>query len=60
MATEVRIKTVVLPGGKIEISTPQLVPGQRATVVVTVEDDESVGHRHVIDILRGLQGHQLF
>jgi hypothetical protein len=60
MATEIRIKTVVLLGGKIEISTPQLVPGQQATVVVTVEDNESAGRRHVIDILRGLHGHRLF
>ncbi|HZU66779.1 MAG TPA: hypothetical protein VFA09_05840 [Ktedonobacteraceae bacterium] len=35
MATELRVKTVVLPGGKIEISTPQLIPGQEATVIVT-------------------------
>ena len=60
MATEVRVKTVVLPGGKIEISTRQLIPGQRATVVVTVEDRESAGRGHVIDILRGLHGHRLF
>ena len=60
MPTEVRIKTVVLPGGKIEISTPELIPGQRATVVVTVEDDEPTKSPHVIDILATLQGHQLF
>ncbi len=60
MATEVRVKTVVLPGGKIEISTPELIPGQQATVVVTVEDDESVKFPHVIDILGPLPGHQLF
>jgi len=60
MATEVRVKTVVLPGGKIEISTPELIPGQRATVVVTVEDDEPTKSSHVIDILSALPGHQLF
>jgi hypothetical protein len=60
MATEVRVKTVVLPGGKIEISTPQLIAGQQAEVVVTVEDNESVEPRHVIDILKGLHGHRLF
>lgn len=60
MATEVRVKTVVLPGGKIEISTPELKPGQRATVVVTVEDDEQTKSPHVIDILAALPGHQLF
>lgn len=60
MATEVRIKTIVLPGGKIEISTPELIPGRHAIVVVKIEDDEPTEHRHVIDILKALPGHQLF
>lgn len=61
MATELRVKTIVLPGGKIEISTPELIPGQHATVVVMIEDDkEVVEHGHVIDILTKLPGHQLF
>ncbi len=60
MAIEVRVKTVVLPGGRIEISTPELIPGQQATVVVTVEDKETAEPRHVIDILTSLQGHRLF
>ena len=60
MAIEVHINTIVLPGGRIEISIPKLVAGQRATVVVTVEDQELVEQRHVIDILAALPGHQLF
>jgi hypothetical protein len=40
MAIEVRVKTTVLPGGRIEISTPELIPGQQATVVVTIEDNK--------------------
>jgi hypothetical protein len=60
MAIEVRVKTVVLPGGRIEINTPELIPGRQVTVVVTVEDNEAVEQRHVIDILRALPGHQLF
>jgi len=60
MATEVRVKTIVLPGGKIEISTPELIAGQHATVVVTVEENEVPNQRHVIDILLALSGHQLF
>lgn len=60
MATEVRVKTIVLPGGKIEISTPELIPGQRASVVVTIEDSEPTEQRHVIDILAALPGHRLF
>ena len=60
MATEVRVKTVVLPGGKIEISTPELILGQRATVVVTIEDDEPIEQSHVIDILKTLVGRRLY
>ena len=60
MAKEVRINTVVLPGGKIEISTPELIPGQKATVVVTVENGALHEQPHVIDILKMLSGHRLF
>jgi hypothetical protein len=60
MATELRVETVVLPGGKIEISTPELIEGKRATVVVTIEDTEPDEQRHVIDLLRTLPGHRLF
>ncbi len=60
MATEVRVETIVLPGGKIEISTPELTPGKRATVVVMIEDNEPDDQRHVIDILSALPGHQIF
>jgi hypothetical protein len=60
MATEVRVKTIVLPGGRIEITTPELIPGRRATVVVTIEDNETIEQSHVIDILKTLPGHRLY
>jgi hypothetical protein len=60
MTTEVRIKTVVLPVGKIEISTPELIPGRRATVVETIEDNEAGEQAHVIDIIKTLPGHRLY
>ena len=60
MSTEVRVKTVILPAGKIEISTPELIPGRRATVVVTIEDNEEAEQPHVIDILKTLAGHRLY
>jgi hypothetical protein len=59
MATEIRIKTVVLPGNKIEVSTPQLVSGQEATVVILVDESLPVAP-HVVDIPRPLSGHRLF
>lgn len=62
MAIEVRVKTKVLPGGKIEISAPELIAGQEATIVVTIEDakPDEQHHDHVIDVLKRLSGHQLF
>ena len=60
MAIEVRMKTKVLPGGKIEISAPELIAGQEATIVVTVEDYKLNGQGHVIDLLKNLPGRQLF
>ena len=60
MATEVRVKTVILPGDKIEISTAELIPGRRATVVVTIEDDDPIEQPHVIDIPKTLAGHRLY
>lgn len=60
MAVEVHVNTIVLLGGRIEISIPKLVAGQRASFVVTVEDQEPVEQRHVIDILAALSDHQIF
>lgn len=60
MATAVRVKTVVLPGGKIEVSAPELIPGQHATVFVVVEEDEPIEKRHALDILAELPGHLAF
>ncbi len=60
MPIEVHVETVVLPGGRIEIVVPRLVAGQRATVVVMVEDQKPVEQGHVIDLLSALPGHQLF
>ena len=59
MTFEVRVNTVVLPGGRIEIQVPKLAEGQQATVVITVEEQEQV-KQHVQDILANLPGHQLF
>ncbi len=59
MATAVRLQTVVLPGGKIEVSAPELVPGQRATVFVVLEE-EPAKKRPALDIIAGFKGHGVF
>jgi hypothetical protein len=40
MTIEIAIKTIVLPGGKIEIIAPELTAGQQATVIVKVESEQ--------------------
>ncbi|HEY7349527.1 MAG TPA: hypothetical protein VH599_14520 [Ktedonobacterales bacterium] len=60
MATAVHIKTTVLPGGKIEISAPELPPGKQANVFVVIEDEEPKEKRHVLDILSTVPGHRVF
>ena len=39
MAVEIAIETTILPGGKVEVSSPVFVPGQRATVIVKIEEE---------------------
>ncbi len=39
MSAAIHIQTTILPGGKIGIISPDLPPGKRATVSVTIEDD---------------------
>ena len=60
MAIEVRVKTVVLPVGKIEISDPELVAGQEATVVVTVEAQKPVHQQSILDLLESFPKHRIF
>jgi len=39
MSAAIHIQTTILPGGKIEITSPDLPAGKRAIVSVTIEDD---------------------
>jgi hypothetical protein len=60
MTIEVRVNTVVLPGGKIEINRPEFISGQQVTVIVLIEEQPPVGPRHVIDIVASIPGHRTF
>lgn len=65
MSIALRIETVVQPDGKIEISVPQLTPGQHVTVVVeAVETSEAKAQapqkRRAADILAEAPGHLQF
>lgn len=41
MEIEISIETTVLSDGKIELSAPEFVPGQRAKVTVRIENQNS-------------------
>jgi len=38
MAVEISITTTVLPGGKIELISPEFIAGQQATIHITLEE----------------------
>ncbi|HLZ22952.1 MAG TPA: hypothetical protein VKQ30_12590 [Ktedonobacterales bacterium] len=60
MTTAIRKEAVVGPDGKIEISAPELTPGQRVTVTIQAEAPEERQGPHVIDIIKDLPGGRLF
>jgi hypothetical protein len=60
VATAMYIKTTVLPGGKIEVSMPELVEGQQATVFVMIEEEAQAPKRPLSEILRDYPGGRLF
>lgn len=53
-----RWTATVLPGGKVEIATPELEPGQ--LVEVEVRCEERTERRSAADILAEAPGHLLF
>lgn len=60
MANAVHIKTTILPGGKIEISAPELPAGEQADVFVVIEREEPTKKRHALDIISEFRGHGVF
>ncbi len=60
MANAVHIKTTILPGGKIEISAPELPSGKQADVFVVIEGEEPTKKRHALDIISEFRGHGVF
>ena len=58
MEKALHIRTTVLPGGKVEVASPELEAGQTVDVVVT--RSSSTERRSVVDILAEAPGHRLF
>ena len=46
MSIEISMTTTILPGGKIELSSPEFVAGQQATVLVKIEDEQP--HKYTV------------
>lgn len=60
MASPIHVEAVVSPDGKIEISVPELAPGQHVRVSIEPEEHPTAQAQHVIDIVEKLPGHRLF
>ena len=58
MQKALRIRTTVLPGGKVEFASPELEAGQ--TVDVVVLHDSSMEGRSIMEILNGGPERRLF
>lgn len=59
MAQTIRIQTTVLPGHRIELHVPELPEGRRATVLISMSDEETP-KRPLREVLAGYPGGQLF
>jgi len=60
MGTIIHTSAIVTPDGKIEVSTPELEPGQRVDVTIEVQESVGTEKRRAAEILAELPGHQLF
>ena len=57
MATTIKRSVTVQPGGRIEISSPELTPGARAEVTVLVEDGQArTARRPLASYVRACKG----
>ena len=59
MQSALRIKTTVLPGGKIEVVDDTLQAGESVDVIVLPQRASTV-RQSAFDILAGAPGHRLF
>ncbi len=60
MPNEVHVKTTILPGGKIEITHPNLPSGESVEVVVLLPETGKKNGHSAVDVLSEAPGHRLF
>ena len=53
MQSALRVQTTILPGGRLEISNPQLQPGQNVELIIILPSQvPSTKKRSALDILK--------
>ncbi len=55
MSPALHVETTILPGNRIEITSPELPPGRSATVFVIIDMETSL-KRPLFEVLEGYQG----
>jgi hypothetical protein len=60
MESALHVSTTVLPGNRIEISSPGLKEGQSVDVLVFPAPSSPPRRRSALEIIEALQGHRLF
>ena len=60
MQPAMRGTTTILPGGRIEITAPELPEGQRVDVIVLIAKPSPAAGRSVMDVLALAPGHRVF
>ena len=60
MSIALHIKTTILPGSRIEISSPELPQGRPASVFVIVDDDAPVPKQKLSEVLSSAVGSPSF
>ena len=58
--TALHVKTVVLPGNKIEVTAAQLREGDPVDVFVVLPEAPLIPRRSALEIIESLKGHRLF
>ena len=60
MQSALHITTTVLPGSRIEISTPELPEGSPVDVFLVLPEAAAPSRRTAIEIIEGLAGNRVF
>ena len=60
MDAALHVRTMILPGGKIEIHDPDLPPGEPVDVIILRRRAAGAERRPAVEILAEAPGHRLF